>query len=205
MELQYRPREDRIETAIRLPPSKRAIDASVVNLRTSVRIPFNRQFLPLTADVQQLQNVTKEGVQGELRRRAPASNAQVGQDKLPELLEAQFRRNALPLLTFRHFGPQVSRCCLDGSGSHLVNLNFAERTHTGTEQCDAGLPIHCALERFEPVDLPFSLTVAPRLDHSVAHRLYVDQQCPGEIHESWNAATFGSGEPGLKLCLITVS
>src|SRR5208282_1246244 len=106
MKLQYRPREDRIETATRLPPSKRTIDASVVNLGASVLILFNRQFLPLTADVQQLQNVTKEGVQGELRRRASASNAQVGQDKLLELLEAQFRRNALPLLTFRHFGPQ---------------------------------------------------------------------------------------------------
>src|SRR5271165_792803 len=72
MKLQYRPREDRIETAIRLPPSKRAIDTSVVNLRASVLILFNRQFLPLTAGVQQLQNVTKEGVQGELRRRTVA-------------------------------------------------------------------------------------------------------------------------------------
>src|SRR5271166_2998868 len=106
MKLQYRPREDRIETAIRLPSSKRAIDASVVDLRAPILVLFNRQFLPLTADVQQLQDVTKEAVQGELRRRSPGSNAQVRQDKLPELLEAQFRRNALPLLTFRHFGPQ---------------------------------------------------------------------------------------------------
>src|SRR5271166_2354277 len=101
--------------------------------------------------------------------------------------------------------PSLSHCRLWGSGSHLVNLNFAERTHTGTEQGDARLPIHCAFEHFEPIDLPFSLTVAPRLDHSVAHRLYVDHQCPGEIHRSWNPATFGSGEPGPKLCLITVS
>jgi hypothetical protein len=109
MKLQYRPREDRIETAIRLPPSKHAIDPGIVNLRVSVLILFNRQFLPLTPRVQQLQNVTKEGMQGKFRRWAPASNAQVRQDKLPELLEVQFRRNALPLLTFRHFGPPRKR------------------------------------------------------------------------------------------------
>src|ERR1700757_3069437 len=106
MKLQYRSREDRFETAIRLPPAKRAIDPRVVNLRASIAILRNRQFLPLTPHVQQLQNVTKQRMQGQLRRWAPASNAQGGQDKLAELLEAQFRRNALPLLTFRHFSPQ---------------------------------------------------------------------------------------------------
>src|SRR5271165_7558232 len=46
-----------------------------------------------------------------------------------------------------------------GSGSHLMILNFAKRTHPGTEQRNAGPPIHCALERFQPIDLPFSLTI----------------------------------------------
>jgi len=64
-----------------------------------------------------------------------------------------------------------------------VILNFAEGTHPGTEQRDARPPIHCALERFWPIDLPFSLAVAPRLDHGVADRLYVDHQCPSEIHD----------------------
>src|ERR1700681_1443130 len=45
-------------------------------------------------------------VQGQLRRRAPASNGKVRQDKLPELLQAQFRRNAPGLHAFRHFDPQ---------------------------------------------------------------------------------------------------
>src|ERR1019366_5726035 len=45
-------------------------------------------------------------MQSEFRRRASASNAQMWQDKLLELFDTQSCRNALPLLTFRHFDPQ---------------------------------------------------------------------------------------------------
>src|SRR5271168_2545224 len=109
MKLQYRRCEDRIETTIRPPPAKRSIDPRIVDLRASILILLNRQFLPLTPHVQQLQNVTKERMQGQLRHRSSTSNAQVRQDKLPELLKAQVRRNAPPLLTFRHSGPQEKR------------------------------------------------------------------------------------------------
>ena len=36
---------------------------------------------------------------------APGPNGKMGQDKLPELLATQSRRNPLLLLTFRHFVP----------------------------------------------------------------------------------------------------
>ena len=54
----------------------------------------------------QFQDVIEQGMQGQLRHRAPASNGQVGQDKLPELLQAQFCRNAPGLHSFPHFDPQ---------------------------------------------------------------------------------------------------
>jgi len=109
MELQYHDREDDIKTAVGLPPSKHAINTGVMNLRVSVRVFFDRQFLPLTSNAQQFQDVIEQGMQRRLRRRAPASNGQVGQDKLLELLEAQFRRNAPRLHTLRHFDPQKKR------------------------------------------------------------------------------------------------
>jgi hypothetical protein len=56
-----------------------------------------------------------------------------------------------------------------GSGSHLVMLSVAEGTHPRAEQGGAGSPIHCALEHFQPIDLPFGLTVAPWLANRVAH------------------------------------
>src|SRR5271166_635138 len=105
---QYHDRENDIETAVGLPPSKSAINTGVMDLRTSFRILFNRQCLPLISNVQQFQDVVEQRVQGQLRRRAPAPNGQVGQDKLPELLEAQFRRNTPGLHTFRHYGPRPS-------------------------------------------------------------------------------------------------
>src|ERR1700736_4244498 len=68
MKLRYRAREDCIETTIRLPPAKRTIDPRVVDLRASILVLLDRQFLPLTPHVEQLQNVTKECMQGQLRR-----------------------------------------------------------------------------------------------------------------------------------------
>ena len=79
---------------------------------------------------------------------------------------------------------QLRRCRTTSNaalGSHLLILNFVEWTHPGTEQGDARPPVHCALVRFQPIDLPFSLTVAPRLDHGIADRLYVDHQSPAKL------------------------
>jgi hypothetical protein len=62
-------------------------------------------------------------------------------------------------------------CLLEGSGSHLVIVDVVERTHPGTEQRDASLAVHCALEHFQSIDLPFGLAVAPWLANCVAHRV----------------------------------
>src|SRR5579864_9307162 len=50
MKLRYRAREDCIETTIRLPPAKRTIDPRVVDLRASVLVLLDRQFLPPSTD-----------------------------------------------------------------------------------------------------------------------------------------------------------
>ena len=63
MKGQHRAGEDCLKTTIRLPSSKRTIDASVVNFPASGFVPFDGQFLPLASQVKQLQDVIVEGVQ----------------------------------------------------------------------------------------------------------------------------------------------
>jgi len=106
MQLQQRACKDGLKTAIRLPPSKGAINASVMNFWAALLIFFDRQFLPLTPQVKRLQNVVEDRMQGQFRCQASASNGQMGQDKLMELLDTQFCRNTLPLFTLRHFDPK---------------------------------------------------------------------------------------------------
>ena len=106
MKRQHRPLEDRIETTIRLPPAKDAIDAGVVNLPATFFVPFDRQSLPLASQVKEFQYVIEEGMEGQLRRRSAASHGQVRRDKFPEPLEAQFCWNLQPALMFCHFRPQ---------------------------------------------------------------------------------------------------
>jgi hypothetical protein len=60
----------------------------------------------MTSQVQQFQDVIEQGMQGQLRRRTAAPNGPVRQDKLPELLQAQFGRNAQRSHAFRHLDPQ---------------------------------------------------------------------------------------------------
>ena len=77
-----------------------------MDLGTSLGVLCNRQLLPLTSQVQQFQDVVEQGMQGQLRRGAAASNGQVRQDKLSELLQVQFGRNAPGLHAFGHLDPQ---------------------------------------------------------------------------------------------------
>ena len=51
MQLQHRACKDGLKTAIRLPPSKGAINARVMNFWAAFLIFFDRQFLPLTPQV----------------------------------------------------------------------------------------------------------------------------------------------------------
>ena len=63
--------EDRIETAIRLPPAEGAPDAGVMDLLASIRVLFDGQFLPLASQIQLFQYVIEEHVQRKLRVRPP--------------------------------------------------------------------------------------------------------------------------------------
>jgi hypothetical protein len=77
--------------------------------------------------------------------------------------------------------------------------DFAERQQSGPEQLDVCSAEHRALQGFEPVDLAFSLPIAPALDHRVADCLDVDHQGLCEVDDSWNAAFLGFVEPSVKL------
>ena len=106
VEPQHYDRENDIETATGLPPPKGAINPGVVDLGAPLGVLCNRQLLPLTSQVQQFQDVVEQGMQGQLRCGAAASNGQVRQDKLSELLQVQFGRNAPGLHAFGHLDPQ---------------------------------------------------------------------------------------------------
>jgi hypothetical protein len=51
MKRQHCSLEDRIETAIRLPPAKHAPDAGMVNLPATFPVLLDRQFFPLASQV----------------------------------------------------------------------------------------------------------------------------------------------------------
>ena len=93
----HRPDEDGVKATVRLPPSKEAVDARIVDFRTALRILFYRQFLPLTPQVERLQDVVEDREQGQFWCRSPAPNRKMGQDKLLELLRTQMCWNTLPL------------------------------------------------------------------------------------------------------------
>jgi len=54
MQLQHRAGKDGLKTAIRLPPSKCAINARVMNFWAAFLIFLDRQFFPLTPQVKRL-------------------------------------------------------------------------------------------------------------------------------------------------------
>jgi hypothetical protein len=55
--------KDPVDAAIGLPSPQRPIDARVVDFRTTLGIRFNRQHLPLTPHVQQLQDLVEDLMQ----------------------------------------------------------------------------------------------------------------------------------------------
>ena len=64
---------------------------------------------------------------------------------------------------------------LRGSVSLFV-LVWLERKHPCSQELDTRAAVHGALERFEPIDLAFRLTAAPRLRDGVPHGLDVARQ-----------------------------
>src|SRR5580693_2931008 len=108
VELHHRTAKNGVDAAIGLPPSPRAIDPRVVNLRTTLAILVDRQLLPLTTQIKQVQNVVEDLVKAELRCRTSAPDGEMRQDKLLKLPEPQLRRNRLSALASSHSDPPES-------------------------------------------------------------------------------------------------
>jgi hypothetical protein len=85
------------------------VKARVMNFWTAVCTGGDRQLLPLTAQLQQPQEVIEDRMQTQFGRRTATPHHQVGQDKLLELRQAQMGRNPLPLLAFLHGDRQSER------------------------------------------------------------------------------------------------
>jgi hypothetical protein len=103
---EHRAFENGFKTAVRLPPPKGSIDARVVDLREGLRIAFDRQLLPLAAQLEQTQNVVEARVKAQFLRGAATALAQMRQDKMLELRGTQFRWNPLSWLASRHLEHQ---------------------------------------------------------------------------------------------------
>src|SRR3954452_23154612 len=90
------------DAAIGLPAAPSAIDAGVVDLRTTFAILVDRQLLPLTPQIEQLQNVVEDLEQTQLRCWSTAAGGKVRQDKLFKQSEPQLRGNRLPTAASSH-------------------------------------------------------------------------------------------------------
>jgi hypothetical protein len=64
-----------------------------------------------------------------------------------------------------------------------------QREHACAEQVDAGAPIHGPFQHFQPVDLAFSLTTAPRLADSVLNGIDIVLQDANETLQGVDART----------------
>jgi hypothetical protein len=109
MKLAYRTEQNGVHAAVRFPAPEGAVDARMVNFRTTHLIRFDRQFLPLATQIKHFQDVVEDRAQGQLRCRSAAPMREMGQDKFFELRIAQFHWNPLPLLTSRHIARQRNR------------------------------------------------------------------------------------------------
>jgi hypothetical protein len=102
VKLQDRTRENGIEASMNFKTSKGSIDPGIVDLRLPLFVLFDGQFFPLTAQVQQFQNIVEDRVQREFRLRSTTAKVSVGQDKFFKLFQGQMRGNCLPLLGLSH-------------------------------------------------------------------------------------------------------
>jgi len=75
-----------LEAALSFKAPKGAIDAGVVDFWQPILAILDREIFPLTADVQQFQNIVENCVQRELRFGTATPLGQVGQDKFLKLL-----------------------------------------------------------------------------------------------------------------------
>lgn len=78
-----------------------------MHFRPAVRVGGYGQLLPLTAQVQQPQDVIEDRMQTQFWHRTTTPHHQMGQDKLLELRQVQMRWN--PLLAFLHLDRHSDR------------------------------------------------------------------------------------------------
>ena len=105
--------ENGVHAAVVHPSPPSAINARVMRLRVAIAILVDRQFLPLTTQIQDLQNVVEDLVETQLRCRTAATDREMRQDKLLKLSGLQVRRDRLPALRFHHLGPSKKRALPD--------------------------------------------------------------------------------------------
>jgi len=114
-----------------------------VDLRTSIIAFVDGQFLPLTPEIQQLQDVVEDRVQRQFDRWSSAPHRQVRQDKLLELLKRQTRRYPLPLLGSLHFvrpnGRILADSALDRETQHWRALQTNSLAQETRNQLQASL------------------------------------------------------------------
>lgn len=114
---QHRTRENGIKAPLGLIAPKGSIDSGIVAFRLPIFVLLDRQFLSLTAKIQQFQNVVEDRVQREFWLRSATANMQMGQDKFIKLFAGQMRGNPLSLLRLSH---SCFECLLNEKGwSHF--------------------------------------------------------------------------------------
>jgi len=95
MKLQYRSQERLCKASLPLPATEHSVNIGVVNLRVTLGSFLNRKGFPLTAHVEQFQNVVEVLESQQFWSCSSASIAQMGKDKFLELLLGQMSRNLL--------------------------------------------------------------------------------------------------------------
>src|SRR3954454_13139182 len=113
VKFQYGALKNGVDAAIGFPSSPSTIDARVVDLGTTFAILVDRQLLPLTAQIEQVQNVVEDLEQTQLRCRPTAADGKVWQDKLLEKCETQWRGNRCPTMASSHSSPPENRILSD--------------------------------------------------------------------------------------------
>src|SRR5258705_2670895 len=81
MKSEDRALENGIQASVRFPPPEGAIDARVVNFTAPMAILIDGQFLPLTAQIKQPQDVVEDRMRAQLARRPATALAQMRPDK----------------------------------------------------------------------------------------------------------------------------
>src|SRR5277367_4594119 len=117
MKPRHRASENGVHAAVVHPSPPDAVNARVVRFRVAFAILVDRQLLPLTTQIQDLQNVVEDLVKTQLRCRTAATDGEMRQDKLLKLRTLQLRRKPLPPLSFGHSGPPKNPALPDSVAS----------------------------------------------------------------------------------------